>query len=347
MAYADRAGNIALWGQGQFVNKWKGQGKFIMNGWDSATLWKELIPMTENPHVLNPAQGYVSSANQCVTDSTYPYWYNGHFAELRSWRINQVLGSLQKATVQDMFGLQNDVYSVLASRSLPVLLRYVQQDNGVAAKYKKYIDLLSNWDDKLGAESVAATLYQRWWTIFQKDIWSGLKGIPEDLKPLNERTMQLIQMDSLVDYTIGGKPFRDAVKETAVRSFTAMAEAYDKDANGKDILWYMDKNTTVAHLTKLPAFSYDHLKIGGWGNTVNATRSDHGPSWRMVVQMGTEIEAYATYPGGQSGNPGSQYYNGFLDHWVEGQYYKLQFLPNAPQQDNKNIRYTWNVSVKK
>jgi penicillin amidase len=41
MVYADRTGNIAMWGQGQFVNKWKDQGRFVMDGSDSATLWKD------------------------------------------------------------------------------------------------------------------------------------------------------------------------------------------------------------------------------------------------------------------------------------------------------------------
>lgn len=93
MVYADRAGNIAMWGQGQFVNKWKEQGRFVMNGADSNALWREYIPMRENPHVLNPSQGFVSSANQSVTDSAYPYYYNGYFYEFRAWRINQVLSS--------------------------------------------------------------------------------------------------------------------------------------------------------------------------------------------------------------------------------------------------------------
>ena len=48
--------------------------------------------MAENPHVLNPPQGYVASANQQVTDSTYPYWYNGSFVEWRSWRDKSKLG---------------------------------------------------------------------------------------------------------------------------------------------------------------------------------------------------------------------------------------------------------------
>ena len=35
------------------------------------------------------------------------------------------------------------------------------------------------------------------------------------------------------------------------------------------------------------------------------------------------------YPGGQSGNPGSRYYDSMIDTWAAGDYYELIYLPNA------------------
>ena len=34
------------------------------------------------------------------------------------------------------------------------------------------------------------------------------------------------------------------------------------------------------------------------------------------------------YPGGQSGYPGSIYYDNFIDDWVNGKYYNLNFPKN-------------------
>jgi penicillin G amidase len=347
MAYADRGGNIAIWGQGQFVNKWHGQGRFVMNGADSATLWKELIPMRENPHVYNPSQGYVSSANQCVTDSAYPYWYNGYFVELRAWRINQVLSGLQKATVKDMFALQQDTYSILASQTLPIMLGYLDNQGISNANRQKYIDSLKRWNYVLSAESFAATLYQRWWGQFYYELWSPqFKNVPDQVYPLPERTMQLMRADSAINLNIAGKSFHQYLEDAVIHSFSSTVNAYEREYGGKQVAWYMDKNTSAVHLTKLPAFSYDHLKTGGWGNTVNAATSDHGPSWRMVVEMGKEIKAYGVYPGGESGNPGSKFYASFLPYWTEGKYYELQFLPNADRQNNNAIKYTLTANPK-
>ena len=335
--YADRGGNIAMWGQGQFVNKWKEQGRFVMNGSDSSTLWKELIPMRENPHVLNPAQGFVSSANQSVTDSAYPYWYNGDFVEIRAWRINQVLNGMVKATIPDMFRLQNDVHSVLAENALPVMLRYTGGLKG------KYLDAIRKWDYNLDATSESASLFQIWWFELYSDIWKDeFSAVPDYLIPLSERTMQLIITDTALAYYDDRRtPRKEGLGDMVVRSYHEAMDSINKLLRKDGANWYKAKNTSVTHLAKLPAFSYDHLKTGGWGNTVNAMKGDHGPSWRMVVQMGKEIEAYGVYPGGQSGNPGSKYYADFLPYWTEGKYYPLLFLPNSGEQSNSSIKYTW------
>ncbi|MES2704866.1 MAG: penicillin acylase family protein [Bacteroidota bacterium] len=342
MAYADRAGNIALWGQGQYVNKWKGQGKFVMNGADSSTLWGSLIPMRENPHVFNPQQGFVSSANQSVTDTTYPYYYNGDFVELRAWRINYVLGNLQKATVQDMFALQNDNYSLLAAQALPIMLTNLPSK--LTPAEQKYVNLLRSWDHLLEPGSEAATVFQVWWAVLYNELWKGvLVSVPDHIWPLQERSMQLMSDSVFMMQGLGNCAPMDNNCTRIANSFHLAADSLAKLERTVGLQWHKVKNTSVSHLTKLAPFSYDHLDIGGWGNTVNATKSDQGPSWRMVVQMGKEIEAYGVYPGGQSGNPGSKYYASFLQHWAKGKYYRLQFLPNAATQNNPSLKYTWTI----
>ncbi|MBL7684142.1 MAG: penicillin acylase family protein [Flavipsychrobacter sp.] len=334
MIYADRSGNIALWGQGQFINKWQGQGRYVMNGADSATLWGQQIPVAENPHTFNPAQGYIASANQTVTDTTYPYWYNGYFYEFRSWRINSVLRNTKAATVDDMFALQNDVYSVLAANVLPVMLTHITP-SAVTDKEREYLNMLGDWDYRLTAESKAATIFQVWWMNLYNTLWEKrFAKIPDQLKPSPERTMQLLKENS---------PYLGNIDNAVVYSLRNSVDSLTKLKKAKRLEWYHAKNTSVRHLTKLAPFSFPDLKIGGWGNTVNAAKGDHGPSWRMVVQMGDNIEAYGVYPGGQSGNVGSKYYATFLDKWVKGEYYKLNFYT---ANTKPAATYTWSINPK-
>jgi penicillin G amidase len=81
------------------------------------------------------------------------------------------------------------------------------------------------------------------------------------------------------------------------------------------------------------------LNEGGGEHIINATKQWHGPSWRMIVQMTDKIEAYGVYPGGQDGNPGSKYYDTFIDSWVEGKYYPLLFLTKNEAGSTSRIKW--------
>lgn len=325
--YADRSGNIAMWGQGQFVNKWKDQGRYVMEGNTSKTLWGADIPMTENPHVLNPPQGYLASANQVTTDSTYPYWYNGYFSDFRAWRINEILrNSLPKDIVGNM-KMQNDVVSILARESAAKIDSLINDERTPES---------DNWDFTLKPESKKATGFQTTWSLFYQKLWE--ERFTETLMPSPERTIQILNTDSM------DNPYLSRMKLAASEIGKPVTDSLSILQKNGSLEWYNVKNTSLTHLAKIPAFSYDHLKIGGSGNTINAAKSNHGPSWRMIVELDKDsIRAYGVYPGGQSGDPGSKYYGTFVNNWVDGKYYRLLFLPNVEQQDNKMIKYTWTI----
>jgi penicillin amidase len=120
----------------------------------------------------------------------------------------------------------------------------------------------------------------------------------------------------------------------------ASVDLAKKEAEGR-LEWTKFKDPTVYHLLKeaLPAFARKGLNVGGNGNIINAVTHSHGPSWRMIVQLSTPTEAYGVYPGGQSGNPGSKYYDDYIDNWVAGKYNKLWFMREGDRTD-KNIKWT-------
>ena len=54
----------------------------------------------------------------------------------------------------------------------------------------------------------------------------------------------------------------------------------------------------------------------------------------MIVEMTSPPTALGIYPGGQSGNPGSRYYDNFIDDWAKGKYLNLKFLQSEKQTEN-------------
>jgi penicillin amidase len=374
IAYADASNNIAMWGQGRFINKWKGQGKYVMRGDDSSTLWGQDIPMSENPHVLNPPQGYVASANQQVTDSTYPYWYNGSFTEWRSWEINDFICfdcpshayadrpgfvvSLATIDTEDshffsMMRLQNRTRSLLNSEisatSIPVgpiSMRKLFVPNDRVLSYLSEADKEEWHPDWLDPTDRSGTIVQVFWSRLYKDIWQD--DFPAIAKwPSSEVTFQLLLSDSTSKYYDDKRTQQvETLRDIVQRAFKETTDSLDRlrasaSPRFKDeaLQWYNVKNTSLTHLAKIPAFSYDHLKIGGWSNTINACTGTHGPSWRMIVEMDSIPRAYTIYPGGQSGNPGSPYYSDFIQQWVEGKYHAAQFITASTTKNP--LKYTW------
>jgi penicillin amidase len=63
----------------------------------------------------------------------------------------------------------------------------------------------------------------------------------------------------------------------------------------------------------------------------------------MIAQMGTLTDAYGVYPGGQSGNPGSRFYDNFIDTWAKGEYYNLWVMKKSDGIDRK-VKWTLKFS---
>ncbi len=95
---------------------------------------------------------------------------------------------------------------------------------------------------------------------------------------------------------------------------------------GSQWMWGRFRQVNIAHLARLPGFGRAGLHVGGGPEVVNAVGETSGPSWRMIVSLQPEIKAWGIYPGGQSGNPASSYYDDFVNRWIKGELDELLFL---------------------
>ena len=346
---ATMSGDIAIKQQGSFVARWEHQGDFIMPGQDSSYDWQGIIPNEENPTIKNPIRGFVSSANQKVTDSTYPYYLGtaSSFPLYRGISVNKHLTSMSQITPQDMQALQTNNYNVFAATARPALMKYLQTDQ-LSEEAKRMVDVLSNWNLYNEEGSKGITVFKIIWDSVAQAVWGDeLAGSALPLtKP--EAYVLLDQLLKDSNWSIADdistkdkvENFKDQVTLGVVNA-TKKLLALEKE---NKLEWALFKATRVLHLTKIPALSRMNLPIGGGVNIINATTENHGPSWRMIVHLTDEIEAYGLYPGGQSGNPGSPYYDSFIDYWAAGKYYRLLFLPKDKLvQSNRN---RWHIQFK-
>ncbi|WP_296621331.1 penicillin acylase family protein, partial [Marivirga sp.] len=139
---------------------------------------------------------------------------------------------------------------------------------------------------------------------------------------------------------------KESITDLYQMSFQSAVDSVEnwKSSTEKELSWGNFKNTTVQHLARLAPFSTDSIQIGGNKHILNAASGRHGPSWRMVVSLEEPIRAYGIYPGGQSGNPGSYYYDNLIESWSNGEYYELENKSNA--SDLNNIIFTQTLTPK-
>jgi len=331
-AFASTKGDIALWVQGEFPNKWEGQGKFLLDGSNPEHDWQSSIPKEFNAHIKNPERGFVSSANQHPVDQSYPFYvFNDGYETYRNRVINDYFRARETVSIQDFKNLQNNNFNLKASELVPFMLDRIETPS-LTKDEQLLLNHVKHWNLNNTTDNVGPSIWSTWIKHLYKLTWDEFDVEDEALKaPFMYQTIYMLKNHP-------NDPFMDIVdtpeKETAIDlfsiSFKAAAKELSewKNENG-DYEWKNYKGAYVGHLLQaLPAFSRFDIPIGGDRNTVNASSTNHGPSWRMIVEMSSPPKAYGIYPGGQSGNPGSTYYDNFIDDWAAGNYHDMLFLQN-------------------
>ena len=338
--FASKNGDIAIRTQGDWPAKWKGQGDFVMPGTDSNYLWKGMIPQDEVPYQYNPERGFVSSANQKpVDDSGYHYYLGRDYPPYRGYVINRRLSAMNNITAEDMMMLQTDNLDPAAEMVKPLILANMKEHE-LGVSEKKYFDMLKSWNMRCDVGSKGATVFAEFWNKFEKTVFDDeYAGAPKGAqRPFFNTLVEGVLKDTAYIFLDDvSTPQKETLADDLTNAFKKAAVKLDSiEAAGK-LEWEKYKATRVSHLTKLAPFSRLELACGGSGRSINATKADHGPSWRMVVSLTAKTEAYGVYPGGQSGNPGSKYYDNFIDQWAAGKYYSLWMMTKEEVDDKRVI----------
>ncbi|MEM7102675.1 MAG: penicillin acylase family protein [Bacteroidota bacterium] len=340
-AFASKDGDIALWVQGNFPLKADQQGRFVQEGNTSANEWQGFVPNEQNPHTFNPESGYVSSANQHSTDPSYPYYYNGGFDDYRGRTLHTALSGMESITPDDLKKLQNNNFNLQAKEMTPLLLEKL--DKSVLSKDEiGFYNEIKDWDYKHEKGLVAPAVFRSWFSNFYKQTWDEFYTLNDSISvlfPESWRTVYLLRdHEESKWFDITTTDTKETSADIVTQSFkSACQELLDwSQKNDQRPFWRDYKGTIIRHLLRQPALSAVNVDVGGDRNALNAVSKSFGPSWRMVVELGEEIKAWGVYPGGQSGNPGSPFYDDFVNYWAQGEYYDILFM-KAPEQGDRVI----------
>jgi penicillin amidase len=337
--FASRSGDIAVTVHGKIPIRAKEQGRFVQDGSMWQNSWHDFVPDDQLPCLKNPSNGFAFSANQNSVPPSYPYPVLGYFDHFRNKRIYNRLEAMHNATADSLKTMQLDNYSIRAASVLPAMLHLLNRRTLDVAGQEMASEL-AVWNYIYDPGQEAPGIFNVWWDSCYAKIWDEMDALHKNDQPVlwpgAWHTIDMITADTLNRFfdhpkTAARETARDIVQE----SFVAM-ESYYKQHPEQKTSWGKAKGFAIKHLALLKPFSRMDVVVGGDKAAPNSIGKGNGPSWRMIVDMGDPVHAQGVYPGGQSGNPGSKYYDNMVDQWAKGGYYDLLVL-HAPDEKSDRI----------
>jgi penicillin amidase len=342
---ADRGGRIAIRSTGRYpIRPEDGRGDVFRDGSRSSSDWQGDVPLTEYPQAFDPAQGFVASANQQPVDPrTSKRWWGGSYDPWRALRINELLRADSAMTHEKMQAFQRDPGSSRTNLLLPPILSAARNAvRGVgadSARLQRAIDLLGAWDRRYTFDNHGAVLFEQVVTELVDRTWDELlpdSGTRRIVTPATYMLLPLLADSASAWWDDRRTPAierRDDIVAAAILAAYDGVVARNGPPGSDGWRWSNVRFANINHLLRLPALSVSKVPVQGGPGTLapSSGSGTHGPSWRMVVELGPEIRAWTTYPGGQSGNPLSTHYRDRISDWSNGNLGEAR-VPHSPAE---------------
>jgi penicillin amidase len=355
---ADRSGNIAIRSAGHYpVRPGDGRGDVIRDGSSSASEWLGYLPISKYPFAMNPAQGFLASANQQPVDPRVNASFMGSdwYSPWRAIRINDLLRADSAVTPDAMRRFQTDPGSARADAFVPLFLAAAAREDSAGrsdAALREAAALLAQWDRHYTKSNRRAVLFDKAMRELAARTWDELATMPvkgdtaaamAPRYPESQVLLELMQTPKSEWWDDRRTPDvtedRDAILSASMRAAVVSARKSYGDPAGDGWLWSNVQHANIYHLARIPAFSALGISVQGGPSTLSPfdTAGRQGASWRMVVELGAEVKAWATYPGGQSGNPASPRYTDRLKLWENGQLAPVLFPRTPADLERKRV----------
>ena len=333
---ADRSGRIAAQSAAHYPLRPPGsRGDAYFDGATRASDWRGRTG--RYPLAVDPPQGFLASANQQPEDPETgggAYFGSDWPDPWRAMTINELLRSQPRHSAADMEAYQTHPTSVRVRLFLDVLLAAAREaeDEEPQSPAAAAARLLAEWDGAYAPDNQRALLFEEVLAALDSLLWDELGDEEGDRVATPRETLALALAAApgspwWDDRTTEEVEDRDALVRRALAAGLARARAKHGPENAGGWAWSGARRFNVHHLFRVPGLSRLGLAATGGPGLLSPLTGggSHGASWRMVVELGDEVTARGTFPGGQSGNPLSESYDDRLAHWLDGELEDLRF----------------------
>lgn len=320
VVFADTAGDFGYWLAGAIPQRRSGSPPLLpVPGWTGEHDWTGTVPFESNPHVLNPASGFIASANNRQSwDSLALLISPGRWERpYRAQRITELLEARNDHDRQSARAMQRDVQSGFIAR---------YRDRASAAFRSSGLDSLAGaldtWDGRATIESTETTLFYAWIESLRDDMrgrfYRESGGYGYFPRYMVERGLDEggAGMDSLA---------ASAALEVAGTGMLPWGRAHT--------LHVSHPFETIPVLGSLLGFGRHDIPRGGDPYTVDVAAFNGsappfevtaGPSQRSVADL-ADLRGGGEFilPGGQSGRPASRHSWDQFERWQRGGLWRM------------------------
>jgi penicillin G amidase len=245
------------------------------------------------PAELNPHRGWIATANHDIHPPGYdpPLFFKSGGSFPRFERVAEVLSAGDRFTLEDSRRLQLDAFSASAREAVTLFQGWTAADPEVEDARRA----LAEWDAVYRRESRAAAIYEQ-----------VRRRIPDAARN-----------------PAAGPRERQALTEEAITLGLA-ALRNEQGADPGSWRWGRANRSEFPH-SLVKAYDIPLVERSGGAGTVAAV----GATFRQIIDFSDLDASLATNAPGQSGRPGSPYYDNLAQSWGAGEYFPLLFSREA------------------
>jgi penicillin amidase len=335
--YADVDGTIGYQCTGSYPVRRAGDGTGPVPGWTDDHEWDGWIAFDELPWAVDPAVGYLVTANNRIHADDYPHLIGNDFhGPYRARRVAERLEDVARHNVASMAQIQSDTLSIPAREALPSLLALEPtSDDELEA-----LGLLHGWDGDMSAASVAAGVFNVWSRHIARRALEPRMG--EELFRRYHVDREVFQCEVLPALLRDPSGWLDV---DALHAALADALAELRERLGPDPSawrWGALHRVELIHpLGSIPGlgalFTAAVDEVGGDEQTVMQGGFDGIDgytatviaSWRAVYDLADLDRSIGVLPTGVSGNPASPHWNDQFPLWIAGEHHPMPFTRPA------------------
>jgi penicillin amidase len=346
------AGAIPVRGNGNHPN-------FFNLASDKKQCWNKIEQEPNYAYLYDPANNYVSSANNAIQDSSHLFISNLFEPASRISRIDEYLNEIKDFDIRDMQKMQVDNFSyfakVVMTICFPILNEYT---NLLSRDELSILQDMKKWDFIMSANNFAPTVYNAFvnrliYNTFQDELGDyyfnqyvsypaiSYNKILELLRTANSPLFDNCTTKEIENkHYIVFKSFRDGINllQKAFRT-----KDYKQWSWGK-IHKLELKNILEDEDIFSQSFSFGPLQMSGDYTTINKLSwnsnllfaINQGVSMRFITDM-HDSTVYVTMPGGNSGDETNINYNNQIRIWANGGYFKIFHTTNEIHSTNVRI----------